>query len=354
MIVVRIDGHKNTHTLVAVDPLGKRLAELTVAARPAGHLKALAWLHGFGPVLVAVEDCRHLTRRFEADLLNSGHAVVRVHTRLMAGARRSARERGKSDPIDAEAVARVALREPDLPKACLDGPSRDIKLLIDHRRTLVAQRTAIGNKLRWFLHELDPELAVASRGLRRLCVLDQLAQALIPHRGTLAAIAAEQVADCRRLSERINALDSQIRRLVTARAPHLLAIPGCGVLGAAVLIGEAADATRFVSKAAFARFNGTAPIPVWSGNKVRVRLNRGGNRTVNHALHMIAVTQVRGDGEGAAYFAKQLTVGKTKTEALRLLRRRISDRVYRALLADQTDLDQPLNPLPPTPVSLAA
>ncbi|MDL5198774.1 hypothetical protein [Streptomyces sp. ALI-76-A] len=85
LIVVGIDGHKNTHTLVAVDPLGKRLAELTVAARPVGHLKALAWLHGFGSVLVAVEDCRHLTRRFEADLPNSGHAVVRVHTRLMAG-----------------------------------------------------------------------------------------------------------------------------------------------------------------------------------------------------------------------------------------------------------------------------
>ncbi|MFF3484131.1 transposase [Streptomyces sp. NPDC002701] len=228
LIVVGIDGHKNTHTLVAVDPLGKRLAVLTVAARPVDHLKALAWLHGYGPVLVAVEDCRHLTRWFEADLLNSGHAVVRVHPRLMAGARRSARERGKSDPIDAEAVARVALREPDLPKACLDGPSRDIKLLVDHRRTLVAQRTAIGNKLRWFLHELDPELAVASRGLRRLCVLDQLAHALMQHRGTLAAIAAELVANFR-----------------------------------------------------------------------------------------------------------------TKTEALRLLRRRISDRVFRALLADQADLDQP-------------
>ncbi|MEU2718646.1 IS110 family transposase [Streptomyces sp. NPDC007205] len=103
-----------------------------------------------------------------------------------------------------------------------------------------------------------------------------------------------------------------------------MAIPGCGVLGAAVIIGEAADATRFASKAAFARSNGTAPIPVWSGDKVRVRLNRGGNRTVNHALHMIAVTQVRGDGEGATYFTKQLTAGKTKTEALRLLRRRIS------------------------------
>jgi transposase len=106
LIVVGIDGHKNTHTLVAVDPLGKRLAELTVAARPASHLKALTWLHGFGSVLVAVEDCRHLTRRFEADLLNSGHAVVRVHTRLMAGARRSSRERGYSSGSSLSSLVR--------------------------------------------------------------------------------------------------------------------------------------------------------------------------------------------------------------------------------------------------------
>jgi transposase len=119
-----------------------------------------------------------MTRRCEADLLDCGHAVVRVHTRLMAGARRSARERGKSVLIDAEAVAQVAPREPNLPKACLDGPSRHIKLLVDQRGP-VTQRTAIGNRLRRFLYELDPELAVASRGLRRLYILDHLAQALI-------------------------------------------------------------------------------------------------------------------------------------------------------------------------------
>ncbi|MDX3528840.1 hypothetical protein P1P75_20945 [Streptomyces sp. ID05-39B] len=130
-----------------------------------------------------------MTRRCEADLLGSGHAVVRVHTRLMAGARRSARERGKSDPIDAEAVARVAPREPDRPKACLDGPSRHIKLL--DQRGPVAQRTAIGNKLRRFLHELDPEPTVASRGLRRLRILGHLghlAQALMQHHETLTAV----------------------------------------------------------------------------------------------------------------------------------------------------------------------
>ncbi|WP_052441605.1 IS110 family transposase [Streptacidiphilus anmyonensis] len=137
-MVVGVDAHKKTHTLVAVvDQLGRRTDQLTVVATPTGHDQALEWLRQFGQVLVAIEDCRHLTRRFEVDLLNAGHSVVRVHTRLMAGARRSARERGKSDPIDAEAVARVALREPDLPRACLAGPARDAKLLVDHRRRLI-------------------------------------------------------------------------------------------------------------------------------------------------------------------------------------------------------------------------
>ncbi|MCC3770181.1 IS110 family transposase [Streptomyces sp. UNOC14_S4] len=133
-------------------------------------------------------------------------------------------------------------------------------------------------------------------------------------------------------------------------APHLLAIPGCGVLGAAAILGETAGAARFKSKGAFAHFNGTAPIPVWSSNKVRVRLNRGGNRTVNSTLHMTAVTQTGGDGEGAAYYARQLAAGKTVKEALRLLKRRISDRVYRALLTYEPPASQPAQ----LPTALAA
>ncbi|MFF4962928.1 transposase [Streptomyces sp. NPDC001222] len=110
-------------------------------------------------------------------------------------------------------------------------------------------------------------------------------------------------------------------------APSLLAVPGCGVLGAAVIIGETAGTARFKSKDAFAPFTGTAPIPVRSSHKVHVRLNRGGHRAINHALQMIAVTQVRRGGEGAGYFDRQLARGKAPKEAVRLLRRRISDRV---------------------------
>src|SRR5690606_9631885 len=122
---------------------------------------------------------------------------------------------------------------------------------------------------------------------------------------------------------------------VKVEYPMLLAVPGMGALGAAAIIGETAGVNRFTSKDAFARFNGTAPIPVWSGNNVKVRLSRGGNRRINTSLHMAAVTQQRLGGEGAIYFAKQVSAGKTRVEALRLLRRRISDRVFAALRQDE-------------------
>lgn len=107
-----------------------------------------------------------------------------------------------------------------------------------------------------------------------------------------------------------------------------------------MILGETAGAARFRSKHAFARFNGTAPVPVWSGNKARVRLNRGGNRTVNTALHVAAVTQVRGVGPGKSYVDKLRSERKTRTEALRLLRRRLSDRVFKALLEDEQRADR--------------
>jgi transposase len=154
--------------------------------------------------------------------------------------------------------------------------------------------------------------------------------------GTLARLARRLLARCRELTAEINALEAELRPLVHRLAPTLLAVPGCGVLGAAMILGETAGAHRFRSKDAYARFTGTAPIPVWSGDRRgKVRLNRGGNRTVNTALHMIAVTQIRGVGPGQAYVDNLMGRGKTRTEAVRLLRRRLSDVVFRALCADE-------------------
>ncbi len=156
MITIGADSHKRTHTVVAVDPVGRRLASTTVPATDEGHLALVEWTGQWTEVTFALEDCRHLTRRLERDLLGAGHRVVRVPTRLMAGARRGGREPGKSDPIDAEAVAVAALRHPDLPVAALDGPCREVKLLSDYRRDLVKQRKRVINRLRWHLQELDP------------------------------------------------------------------------------------------------------------------------------------------------------------------------------------------------------
>lgn len=337
MVILGVDAHKRSHTFVAVDEVGRKLAERTFPATDDGHLEVITWAARWDERRFALEDCRHVTRRLEADLLAAGETVVRVPTKLMAGARRGGREHGKSDPIDALAVARAALREPDLPQARLDGEARELRLLVDHREDLVAERTRIQSRVRWHLHELFPGLEIAPKSLRRYCVLASLEARLVPVTGTVAGIARELLGRCRELTVRADELERAIRRLVRRLAPELLALPGCGVLSAAKIVGEAAGVTRFRSKASFARWNGTAPIPVWSGNDSRHRLNRGGNRQVNAALHRIAITQWRGVGPGQEYVKRRMAAGDTKTEALRLLRRRISDQVFRRLLADERD-----------------
>ena len=156
MVTLGTDAHKRSHTVVAVDEVGAEIATLTVKATPQGHLRLVKWAAQWPKRRWAIEDCRALSRRLEADLLAAGERVVRVPPKLMAGARRSARTRGKSDPIDAWAVARAALREPGLPTARLDGPDREIRLLVDYRESLVKDRAAAQNRMRWRLHELEP------------------------------------------------------------------------------------------------------------------------------------------------------------------------------------------------------
>jgi transposase len=170
MIVIGVDSHKRTHTAVAADGTGRKLAEKTLPATSAGHLELVRWAARFADRTFALEDCRHLSRRLSTDLLVAGERVIRVPPKLMAGARRSSREPGKSDPIDALAVARAALRE-ELPVATLDGPDRDVRLLVDHREDLVAERTRAQNRLRWHLHELDPGSEPVARSLDRTVVL---------------------------------------------------------------------------------------------------------------------------------------------------------------------------------------
>jgi transposase len=336
MVILGIDAHKRTHTVVAIDEAGRELgAKTTTATTTESHLELVRWADRFGEERrFAVEDCRHLSRRLEADLLAAGEEIVRVPPKLMAHARDAARTYGKSDPIDALAVARAALREPALPVARLDGPSRELRLLVDHREDLVRDRTAYINRLRWHLHELDPSWDPAPRVLVRYNHLDALAARLEGLDGMVARIARDLVGRIRELTVQANDLEREIIERIKTLAPTLLAIPGVGALTAAKIVAEVADVHRFRSKDAFARHNGTAPLPVWSSNRVRHRLSRTGNRQLNAAIHRIAVTQKRCHEPAKAYIERRTANNNTKTEALRALKRKLSDVVYRALVAD--------------------
>lgn len=334
MVILGADLHKRVHTIVAVDETGRVLGEITVPATTEGHLELRRWAGRYPDRRWALEDCRNLSRRLEADLVRAGEPVVRVPPKLMAAVRPSGREPGKSDPIDALAVARAALREPGLPVATLDGPERELRLLVDHRDDLVADRTDHIGRLRWHLHELDiaePRI----RSIDRLVVQARLLADLAGRPEPVARIARDLVDRIRELSIAIRALGREIEALAASLAPTLLAMPGVGGLTAAKIVGETAGIGRFRSSAAFARHNGTAPIPVWSGNDTRHRLSRGGNRQINAAIHRAAITQLRVDPRAQAYVARRREAGNTKPEAIRALCRHLSDEVFRRLRDDE-------------------
>jgi len=209
-----------------------------------------------------------------------------------------------------------------------------VRLLVDYRESLVKDRTAAQNRLRWRLHELAPGFDPAAGSLNRYRTLDAIDQLLDGHSSMVADLARREVARIRELTREANQLEADITGRVTDLAPTLLDLPRCGALSAAKLVGEAADVTRFSSRDAYAMWAGTAPIPVRSANPNRFRLNRGGNRQTNAALHRIAITQLRIHPDAQAFIQRRLASGSTKREALRLLKRKLANVVYRSLLAD--------------------
>jgi transposase len=305
-----------------------------VSARHAGHEQLLSWARQLdGERVFALEDCRHVSGALERFLISRGERVVRVPPKLMGEARRGARSFGKSDSIDALAVARAALREPGLPEAHLEGPAREIQLLVDHREDLVAERTRIQNRLRWHLHDLDPALDEQAQRLERSKRrLEQLRRQLARTEQTA------QVRVCRDLLRRlkalardVEALEAELEQLVSRHAEALLELPGCGTLTAAKLIAEVAGVERFSNDAKLAKLAGVAPLDASSGKQRRHRLNRKGNRQLNCALHRIAVAQGRVHAPARAFLARKQAEGKSRREALRCLKRHLARVVFRIL-----------------------
>jgi transposase len=354
MIVLGADTHKRSHTIAAViAPTGELVGEQTVASGAQGAVGLLDWARGLsGERVWAIEDCRHVSGSLERWLIERGERVLRVHSGMMSVSRRHARGRGKSDSIDALAVARAALREglDSLPAAHLDGPELDLRLLVDHRERLVAQRVAHNNTLQWHLHDLWPDLRLPARALfggtwgpriaRRLARAEQT---------TRVRIARDELRRIRELTQSIKALEAEIAGLLAQIAPQLLTEPGFGPLTAAKLVGEIAGAERFHTDAKLARAAGIAPVPVSSGNTSRHRLDRGGNRQINATIHRIAITRLRCHPETQAYITRKRAEGKNSKEAVRCLKRHLTRRIWHLLQTPATTLDQP--PTPTTPLT---
>jgi transposase len=338
MIVIGADTHKRNHTLVAVDAeTGRARGQLQIAASDAGSLEALRFAASVDSERVwAIEDCRHVSARLEGALLAAGERVIRVPAAMTAQTRKASRQAGKSDPIDARAVALVAVRDgiESFTQAFCDEHAMEIRLLCDYRDQLISERTRAINRLRWHLVTIAPEiesqLAQAALKGPRICARLTRQLARLPASPRLQ-VAKRQLRRITEIGREERELLAELDVLIDSHAPQLLALPGCGTVTAAILIGHTAGAERFPTDGHFARHAGTALVPASSGNTQRHRLHRGGNRQLNRAIHIIALSRARTDPETRVYLDRKHAEGKTKRDAIRCLKRHLARRIWRLL-----------------------
>ena len=332
MILIAVDPHKSSHTALAVDPAGRELGQLRVEAR--AHRRLLRWARQWPERRWAVEGARGLGHGLSQWLLTEGESVVDVPARLVARVRLLSGG-GKSDPADARAIALAAQPLTALRAVRAEDDTAVLRLLSDRRDELTQERTRVVNRLHRLLRELRP-----GGGPSRLSA--DRAQALLRRLRPTDAADRERLRMARELVREVRVLDRNLvengRRLEAAlrvQGSALTRIPGVGVILAAKIVGRSGAVSRFPSRAHYASYTGTAPLEVASGEVQRHRLSRGGDRQLNRALHIAALTQARMPGtEGHGYFRRKLAAGKSRNEALRCLKRRLSDVVYRCMVAD--------------------
>jgi transposase len=334
---IGIDPHKATHTAVAIDDDETVLGEITIRADKDQTTKLLDWaasVDGDGR-LWAVEAATGLGYLLSQQLVAHGETVVDVPPVLASRIRvLSSGKSNKNDPNDARSVAIAALRRESLAEVKREDEAAILRMFAKRHRELTALRTQAVCRLHAMLAVLKPggmghrlSAKQASRMLGGIRGLDAVGE-------QRRQMAKTHISDIRRLDRDLEAVKAQIRTAVTAADTTVTDIYGVGPVVAAFLIGYSPPIDRFDTSDRYAAYNGTAPIEVSSGGKVRHRLSRRGNRTLNHAIHTAAVTQISPQTPGRVYYDKKLDEGKTDKEALRALKRRISNAVYRRLVAD--------------------
>jgi transposase len=341
-MVIGVDSHKETLAACAVDAIGRQGAAAEFSNSRPGHEALLDWaLELPGDHVFAIEGSGGFGRPLALHLMDHHQTVVEVPSGLTARERRRLRAPGKSDPGDALAIARVALREDHLPKPASTGWSRSLRELVDYRDQLVGERTRCANRLHADLVELCPGYQVEIKNLVAKRYLARAERLLAHESQTQAGLARRRLQALRRLDLEIAELKLEITRMVEASGTNLTAITGISTLVAARILGEVGDVRRFPSRNHFASATGTAPVPSSSGSVRRHRLNRGGNRRLNRALHTVALVQAQIDPRGRAYLLRRRAEGKSWREAIRCLKRHLSNVIYRELMAQEG------TPLPP-------
>jgi transposase len=335
-VVIGMDPHKRSATIEIIDEREQVLAQGRYGTDTAGYQQMLTAGRRFPDRIWAVEGCAGIGRHIAQRLVADGEAVLDVPAKLSARVRVFDTGQGrKTDPVDAHSVAVAGLRSPGLRTVAADDATVALRLLVDRRDELGRVRTETVSRIHHLLLELIPGGAKKFLTRGQASYLLRTAPAPV---GIVAQtrhdLARELIDELTVIDAKIRAADKQLRQLVTAAGSSLRDLNGIGPSGAARLIGDIGDIGRFRTAAHFASWNGTAPIEASSGEQRRHRLSRAGNRRINRVLHIMAVVQLRHDTPGRAYYRRRLADGKTTMEALRALKRHLSDVIYKQMVHD--------------------
>ena len=335
LVTIAVDPHKRLNVVEVIDAASTVLATQQFEHSTAGFKELMRFARAWRRRQWAIEGARGVGKNLAQRLVAADEVVLDVPSRKSSLVRAfSATSGRKSDEVDAHAVALAALNSPDLERVRADDHATALRLLASRRKELVGLRTQAVNRVHRELQILIP--GGAKRGLSATRAKAMLATVRPRDEVTKLrkALVADQIADLVAIDKRLAEIKKQINTAVKAAPTTLPELRGVGPVITAIVVGEVRDVARFIDEDHFAAYNGTAPTTWGSAGEARPCVNRGGNRVLNHAIHMAAVTQLRNPGPGRDYYQRKLASGKKPKAALRCLKRRVSDAIYRRLAAD--------------------